>query len=156
MLLRKNRSRDKIYHLFSFLNRLKCRPDGDLGFTVSHIPADKPVHDLAALHIVFRIFNRLNLILCLFKGEHLLKFLLPYSVRSVDKSFRPLPYSIELNEIFRDSLNRFSDLTLSLSPLDSSQLIQLGLLCIRSRVFLNQIHLGDRNIEHSSICVGNL
>ena len=44
---------DKVHHLFALLNCFERGPDGNLCLAVSHVPADKAVHDLAALHVVF-------------------------------------------------------------------------------------------------------
>ena len=87
MLLGKNGSRYQIDYLLSFLDCLERGADGDLCLTVPYIPADQAVHDLRALHITLCILNSLKLVLCLLKGEHLLKFFLPDRVRPIDESF---------------------------------------------------------------------
>ena len=83
MLLGQDRGRHQVHHLLALLHRLKSRPDGDLCFSVSHVSADQPVHDLGAFHVFFGGFYSSQLILRLLKGEHFLKFPLPYRVRAV-------------------------------------------------------------------------
>ncbi len=49
MLLRQNCGRHQIHNLLTLLNRLKGRPESDLGLAVAHIAADQSVHDLRLL-----------------------------------------------------------------------------------------------------------
>ena len=156
MLLRQNRCGHKIDDLFSLLDRLECSADGNFCLSVSHIPADQPVHDLCTLHIMLCIFNGLNLVLRLLKRKHLFEFLLPHRIRPVDKSLGLLPGRIEFHQIFRYCLNCFLYLVLRLSPLDGTQFVKLRFFSICSGIFLDQVHLRYRNIEYAPICICNL
>ena len=46
VLFGENRRRDKKCRLFAVHHRFKGRPDGDLGFPETHIPANQSVHRL--------------------------------------------------------------------------------------------------------------
>ena len=69
MLLGQDRGRNQIHHLLSFLYRLKSCPDGDFRLTIAHIPADQPVHDLGAFHILFGGLNGRKLVFRFLKRE---------------------------------------------------------------------------------------
>ena len=156
VLLRQDRSGHKVYHLLALLDRLKGGPDRNLCLAVAHVPADEPVHDLRALHVMFRIFDGLHLVFCLLKGEHLLEFLLPDRIRPVDKAFRALARRVQLHQIFRDALHGLLHLALCLSPLDSPQLVEPGLFRIRPGILLDQVHLRHRDVENAPLCIGDL
>ena len=99
MLLRQDRCRNQISHLFSILDCLKSSPDSNLGLAVTDITADQPVHDFMALHILLDCLDGKQLILCLLKGEHLLKLPLPYRIFTVDKAILSLPPCIQRYQI---------------------------------------------------------
>jgi len=46
-------------HLFAFHDGFKGGPDRDLGLAKTNIPADEPIHGAGALHVDFRIGDRL-------------------------------------------------------------------------------------------------
>ena len=80
MLLGKNGGGYQVHYLLVFLNSLKGSPDSNLRLAIPHISANQTVHNLTALHVRFRLGYGIQLILCLLKRKHLLKFPLPHSV----------------------------------------------------------------------------
>ena len=122
-LLREDRCRNQIDHLFFFLYGFKGCPERDLRLSVSHISADQAVHDLLALHVPLRIVNRSELIVRLIVGEHLLEFLLPHRIRPVLEPFRILARCVELHKLLRDLPDCRADLCLRLRPLGPAKLI---------------------------------
>ena len=156
MLLGQDRGRHQIDHLTALLDCLKRGPDGNLRLAVAHVPADQPVHDLRAFHVIFGILDGLDLILRLLKGKHLFEFLLPHRICPVDIAVRLLPRRIELYQILCDDLNRGTDLLLRLYPLAGAQLVQLRLCSIRAGILLDQVQLGCRDIQDASLCIGDL
>ena len=58
MLLGKDRSRNQVNHLFSFLDRFECSTDRNLCFSVANVTTDQTVHDLTAFHIFLDLFDR--------------------------------------------------------------------------------------------------
>ena len=69
MLLRQNRSRDQIGHLFALLDRFKRCTDGNFRFAIAHVPANQAVHNFSTLHVTFRRLDRKLLILRFFKRK---------------------------------------------------------------------------------------
>ena len=124
-LLRKNRCRCKISYLSALLYFLKCGTQRHFCFAVSHIPADKPVHNPGTLHITFGILNSTELILCLFIWKHFFKFSLPYSIRTTDISFLFLTHCIKLYQFFCNIFNCPTNLALCFIPLLSTKFVQL-------------------------------
>ena len=148
MLLRQNRRRHKIGHLFAVLYSLKSRPDRNLRLAVADIPTDQPVHDLPALHIVLDRVDRHQLILCLLIREHFLKFLLPDGITAVGKPFLPLPLRIQLHKILCDLPHRRAHPRLRPVPLLRTELVQFRRLRrIAICIFLDHIKLCRRYIE---------
>ena len=82
MLLCQNGGGHQIDHLFSLLHSLEGGTNGDLGLAVAHISTDQPVHDPMAFHIRLGVRDGIQLILCLFKGEHFLELPLPHRIFS--------------------------------------------------------------------------
>ena len=123
MLLCQNRRRHQIYHLLVFLHCLECCTDGDFCLTISHIPANKAIHDLGAFHILLCGFNGCQLILCLLKRKHFFKFCLPYGVFPVNKSVALGSGCIKLHQILCDILYGSAHLRLCSAPLAAAQFI---------------------------------
>ena len=147
MLLRQDRRRHQIDHLFSFLHRLKGRPQGNLRLSVAHVSADQPVHDLPALHILFRILDGRQLVLRFLIGKHLLKFLLPDRIRAVLKALRVLSGRVKLHQLLSDLPYRRPHLCLGPVPFRSAQLVELRRLRVRTGVFLDPVQAGRRKIK---------
>ena len=156
MLLGQDGSGDQIYHLFTLLHGLESRPDSDLCFSVSHISADQTVHDLGALHIFFcRIYGG-QLIFRLLKGEHFLKFPLPYGIRPILIAGLGLPCGIKLHQIPGDIFYRPFYLCFCLIPVLGSQLIQLRSLGVGPCIFLQQVQLIGKDVKCAVVSILNL
>ena len=123
VLLGKDRCRNQIYHLFSFLDRFEGYADRDLRFSVSHIPADQAVHDLRAFHILLCRFYSLQLVFRLLKRKHLFEFSLPYRIRSIAETGFLLSGCIQCHQIFCDILYSSADLRLGLLPFLATEFI---------------------------------
>ena len=147
---------NQVDHLLVLLNRLEGRPDGDLRLPVAHVPADEPVHDLGALHIMLHSLDGRKLVLRLLKGEHLLKLPLPDRVRAVDIALLLLPGRIESHQVLCDLPDRSPHSRPGLCPLLGPQPVQLRLLGVRIGVLLDQIQLSGRDVEVAPLGVGNL
>ena len=156
MLLSQNGSRHQINYLLVILNSFKCRTDGNLRLSVSHIPADQAVHDLGAFHILLGCFYGIQLIFCLFKRKHLFKFFLPYSVWLILISGMLLPCRIEAHQIFGNILYRAPNTGFGFIPLLASQLVQFRNFCVCACVFLQFIQLVWKNIQVSVSGIFNL
>ncbi len=96
-------------HLAVILHRLKGGPQGDLRLAKAHIAADQPVHDPVRLHILLRVCNRIQLVLGLLVGEHLLKLPLPDGIRREGVSLLLLPLCVQLHQVLSDLLHGVSD-----------------------------------------------
>ena len=57
VLLCQNGGRHQICHLFSILHGFECGTDGNFRFAIANVAADQSVHDFAAFHIFFHIFD---------------------------------------------------------------------------------------------------
>ena len=156
MLLRQDRSWHQIHHLFILLHCLKCRTNGYLCFSKSHISTDQTIHDLGTLHVLLGIRYRQQLIIGLLKLEHLFKLSLPYSVRTIDKSLLFLSGRIKLHQILCHDLHRLVNTGLRLVPFLPTQLIQLRRLCICTGIFLDHIRLRGQYIKIAATAVFNL
>ena len=146
MLLCQDRSRNQICHLLAILHRLERRPDRNLGFTVSDIPADQPIHDTMTLHVLLRLGDRPQLIIGLFIRKCFLKLFLPYGIRRICKAFLLLPYRIEVHQFFRNACHMSFYPGLRRLPCRTAQLIDLRSGPILAGIFLDQIQLGCQNI----------
>ncbi len=156
VLLRQDGRWHQIDHLLILLHRLERRPDGNLCFPVSYVPADQTVHNLSALHIPLHSLDGKKLILRLLKGKHFLEFLLPDRILPVYIAFLLLSCGVELHQILRNLFYRSPDPCLRFVPLLGSQPVQPRLLSVRTGILLYQIQLGCRNIQIAALCIGNL
>ena len=156
MLLCQDRSRYQINHLLVFLHRLERRPDRHLRLAKAYVSADQAIHDLMALHILFRGFDGGNLIVRLLEGEHFLKFSLPYRIRSILITFCRLARRIQFHQILRDIFDRSAHPCLGLVPFLAAKAVQLRLLGgIRRRIFLKGVHLRRQNVQTASARIFN-
>ena len=156
MLLGKDGGGHQIHHLLILLDCLESRPDGDLCFPVTHVPADQPVHDPVALHIPLHRLDSQKLVLCLLKGEHFFKFLLPDRILSISIPFLVLPCRVEFHQVSGDLSYRATHPGLGLVPLLSAQPVEFWLLSVRSGILLDQIQLGSRDIKVPALSIGDL
>ncbi len=75
VLLSQDRGRYQNGHLLAVHNGLKCRPDGHLRLSISHIATDESVHGFGLFHVRHHVLDSLQLVrrLLVLKGG--LKFL---------------------------------------------------------------------------------
>ena len=156
MLLGQNRGGHQVNHLLAVLDRLKGCPQRHLGLAVSHIAADKPVHNPSALHIRLHRVNGIQLVVRLIVREQFLKLPLPHRVMAVLESGLFLSGSIKLNQVLGNLLDRPFYPGLGLAPLRTSQLVKLWLLGIRARVFLDAFQPGGRQVQVAAVPILNL
>ena len=156
MLLGQNCGRHQIDHLFSLLDRFKCRPDRNLRLSEAHIAADQAVHDLRTFHVPLGSLDGKKLIFCFFKRKHFFKLSLPYRIRTVHKALLFLPCRIKLHQLFCNALHCFFHPGPGLIPFLTSQFIQLRCLCIGPGILLDHIRLSGQHIEIASSAVLDL
>ena len=116
MLLCQNGGGHQIHHLLSLLYCLKCSPDGNFSLSVPYITADQAVHYFPAFHISLGFRNGIQLILCLLKGKHFLKLLLPYGIPAKAIAFSRLSGCIQLHKVFRHLIDGSPNLCLGFLP----------------------------------------
>ena len=156
MLLGKDGGRNQIYNLFTLLHCLKGNPQCYLRLAVAYIAAHKTIHDLRTLHILLGSFNGQDLVSCLFIGEGLLEFFLPYCILRIPVSFPGLSDGIQLHQIICHLPNGLFNLGSGPGPLRASQLVQLRLPGIGSGIFLQGLQLCGQNIEIISLGIFDL
>ena len=155
MLLGKDGGRHKECHLFAFHCRLECRTDGNFRLAITYVTADESVHDLAAFHILFHIFNGIQLVICFFEGEVFFKFLLPYGICTIFMAFCRRAFRIQGNQILRHDLHSFSGFGFGLRPVLTAQFVQFWRSRTCTDIFLHHIHLVDRHKQATAIPIGN-
>ena len=99
-------------NLLTVLHRLKSRPNGNLGFSVTHIAADQPIHRDFALHINFHFINARELIGGFDISECIFELALPRSVGPEGVALGRLAGSVEADQLTRYLLNRLAGPTL--------------------------------------------
>ena len=156
MLLCQYGGRHQKDHLFPLLHSFKGCPNGDLGFSIAHIPADQPVHDPFAFHVLFGRRNGCKLILGLLKRKHFFKFLLPDGVLPILITVFLLSGCIELHKILCHFSRGLPDPALCFVPFLCSQLIELRPFCICGSIFLNNAQSCCQYIQNSAVPVFDL
>ena len=145
VLLGKNRCRYQICHLFSVGHSLEGRPDGYFRLSVSHIPADEPVHDFRTFHVPLHVLYGIELVLRFLIRKHFLKLSLPNRIFIIDIPFFGLPDRIQLHQLFGGFTHLAPDPFRGLLPLIPSQLVKPGLLCIGAGVFCDLVQGRGKN-----------
>ena len=74
MLLAKYRRGADERDLFAVRNRLESRSERNLRFAEPHVAAEKPVHNLVALHVGFYLGDGLKLVVGRLELEHIVEF----------------------------------------------------------------------------------
>ena len=153
MLLGQDGGGHQVHHLLAVLHRLEGGSECNLGLSVAHIPADQPVHDLPALHVVLHRVDGVQLVVRLIVGEQLLKLPLPHRVLPVLEARFLLPGGVELHQVLCDLLDRALHPALGLGPLAAPKAVQLGLLGLGPRVLLDALQTGRRQIQVAAVPV---
>ena len=156
MLLGQDGGGHQVHHLFAVLHRLEGGSEGHLGFAVAHVPADQPVHDLPALHVVLHRIDGVQLVVRLIVGKELLKLPLPHRILPVLESRLLLPGRVELHQVLCDLLDRALHPALGLGPLAAPKAVQLGLLGLGPRVLLDALKTGGWQIQVAAVPVLDL
>ena len=94
MLLRKDCCRHQQRRLLSVLNTFENCAQSHLGFSVSNVAAEQPVHRAYLLHVRLDFFKALFLVGCQFIREAFLKGSLPGGVLGKGKTFCVCPLGI--------------------------------------------------------------
>ena len=155
MLLCQNGGRHQICHLFSILHGFECGTDSNFRFAIANVPADQSVHDFAAFHIFFHIFDGVQLVICFIKGEGFFKFPLPQGICPVHMTLCRRTFGIKGNQVLRQYLHGSSGFCLCFQPILSPQFVQSGCSTAGTNIFLNHIHLADRHKKIAPIPIGN-
>ncbi len=133
-------------------DRLESGPERNLGFTVTHITADKPVHGHRRLHVSHDVFHGASLIRCLRVFKGIFKIPKVSVMRGKCVSFLNFAPGIEFEKFSGHLANRFFDPLLDPCPRFASHLVQTRGNAIHPGVFLNAVHPVHRDIE--LVCVG--
>ena len=157
VLLGQNGGGHQKSHLLAVLHRLEGRPDGDLGFSVAHVPADQAVHDFCAFHVLLGGGDGGKLVLRFLKGKHFLKFPLPDRVLAEGKALLLLPCRIQLHQILRHLVHGAAHPGLGTGPFLGAQLVQLRRLRgVRGGILLDHVQAGGEHVQIPAVPVGNL
>ena len=146
VLLGKNGCRHKIDDLLSFLYCLKCSSKSYLCLSIANIATHQAVHNLSRFHIVFYIGNGIFLIRRLFKGKHLLKFLLPLAILGIKMSTPRFSGCIEHHQLLGNIFYCCLYSLLCLFPLSSTEFVELWHFGLSSCKLLNEIKFCCWNI----------
>ena len=150
MLLSQNCRWYEICHLPVILHCLKCRPDGNFCLSESNITTYKAIHDLAALHILFRIVDGFLLIQCLLIWEHLFKLPLPYGILGIFVSLCTRTDRIQLDQFFGDIFHMSLDTRAHLLPFRAAKLVQFDTRTIFAGQLADTVELFHRHEQFTS------
>ena len=106
VLIGQNRGGNQDRHLISAADGLKGRPQRHLRFSVSHIPADDPVHGISCLHVPLYVCNSGELTVRFFVGEGGGKLSAHIVFRGKGDSFRSPTAGIQFDELMGHLLGR--------------------------------------------------
>ena len=156
VLLRQNRGRNENCDLLGIHHGLHRGAQGDLGFAEAHVAAEQPIHRRGRLHIALDLRDTAELIVRLDVGKVVLKFPLPRRISGKCEAHAALSLGIELNQSVRQILDGGLGAFFGFLPRIAAQLVQLyGAVLRCADVFINQVHLGRRNVEHVRPLIGN-
>ena len=109
-----------------------CEKTGDQRLAIA---ANQTVHDARALHITLRCLDGQQLIPCLLKRKHLLKFLLPDGILAKEEALFLLADRIELHQILRDLIDSRLHARFGLCPLLRAKFVQLRLFAASDEAY---------------------
>ena len=156
VLLSQNRGGHQDGHLLGVQHGLHGGPEGHLGFAEAHVAAEQPVHGGGGFHVPLDLRDAAELIVGLGIGEVVLKLPLPGGIGGKGKAHAALALGVELDQPLGQVLDRGLGLLFGLFPAVAAQLVQLdrGVLG-GADVFIDQVHLGGRHIEHVRPLIGD-
>ncbi len=132
MLLDEDRGRSEDGHLLSVLDGLERRADGDLGLSVSNVPADQQVHGPRQLHSPLHLLRDALLVGRLVVDERRLHLALPARVGAEGVRVADPAGGVELEELSRHGLNRVLRPLLQLLPVTAPQAVEARRRVIRA------------------------
>src|SRR5207247_312296 len=112
---------DEHRDLLAVLHRLERGAQGDLGLAVADVTDDEPVHRPSALHVAFRILDRLQLVGRLGEREGVLHLDLPRRVLAERVRVHHLARGVELDELAGDLFDGLLRLALRRRPLATAE-----------------------------------
>ena len=87
MLISQHRSRNQYCDLLIIRNCLKCRTNGNLRLSESHIPTNQTIHRTVFLHILFYLLGGLELVGSILINKRSLQFMLHKRIQTKTKTF---------------------------------------------------------------------
>ncbi len=147
MLLRQHGRRHQDRHLSSVHDRLEGSPQSHLCLSITHIPAQQPVHRARAFHVNFDIPDGAALVLGLHVRERILQFLLPGGIRGEGMPDRDMPARIQVQQFLRHLLDRLLGFSPLLDPCLPTKPVQGWGACICTHVARQPVCLVDGNKE---------
>ena len=155
MLFDENCGRREQSDLLPLEHRLERGADRDLGFPVTDVAAQQPVHRSLGLHVALDVLNRTFLIRREVELEGILELPLPRRVGREGETPRRVTNRRETQELGRHFAHRFLDARLAPSPGTSTQAIEPGTdIGITAGIFLDQIRPLDRHQQRVAALVG--
>ncbi len=145
MLIRKNRRRRQNRDLFAVHHGFERGAHCDLGFAVTDIADDKPVHRNGGLHILFCIFNRARLIDGQLIRKRVFKFLLPRRIARKSKTLNKFAFGIKPQKFVRHVAHRAFRFRLGFLPADAAEPVERRRCRFAGRITRNKIKPFDGN-----------
>ena len=155
MLLGQDGRGDQNCHLLAVLDCLESGPDGDFRFAEAHVAADQAVHDLIALHVLFGIFDGLQLVSRFGIREELLELMLPDRILFKGMSFALAAGGVEFDQIVGHFFNGPPDFALGVGPFLAAKTVDLWFGGGGRGVFLQDIQFSRQDIQGASAAVFN-
>ena len=139
MLLGQHRRRHQHRDLLAVFDRLERRPHGQLGFAVTDIAAQQPIHRPALLHVLLDVFRRGDLVLRRLIRKLGLEFLLPFRVRRIRRPQLRLAGGLHVDQLRRHVHDCFGDFLLLLLPRPAAEPRERRVPAEPADVFLDQV-----------------
>ena len=156
MLVCENRRRHEHRSLQTVRHALEQCPRSDLRLAEAHITAEQAIHGKRFFHVLFDLFDCPQLISGLLVRKCLFKFLLPDGVLAEAVPRLHAPRRIQVDQVLRHDRDRCLRLGLGRFPFPAGQLIDARRAAVRTDIFLRDIHLLHRHIQHIVACIFDL
>ena len=151
-----NGGRYQVRHLISAHDRLKGRTHRNLGLSISHITAQKPIHGMRLFHIRLDLFNAAQLIVRLLIKKGRLKITLPLAVLCKCNTGNLTALGIKRDQFFCHVLGRRLDALLGIAPLGAAQLVDLDPGSLGRRMLKHHVKLVGGYVQNIAAPILNL
>ena len=148
MLIGQNCRRHQYRGLHTVCHTFEQCPRGDLGLAKAHISAKQTIHRKRLFHVLLDFLDRAQLIAGFLIGEGILKLLLPDRILTEAVPRFHAPRRVQIDQILCHDRDRGLGLRLRRLPFTAGQLVDTRRAAVRTDVFLHDIHLLHRNVQH--------